>query len=368
MNLPAAASATYNAGNQLTGWNGASIPSDQANNLSTDPTLPIPGSITWDERNHLASVNAQGTQNFLYDALGRRESESGSIPTATFLLDGVTPVRTTIGSANADLLAMPGTGEVFTRTDSSGIMVPLHDAMGSTIGLVNSTGTIATRYTYQPFGRSTASGAANANPFQFAGMESDSSGLYHTWARYYSPGVQRFLSEDPLGFGGGDTNIFACVHNNPVNGIDPFGLSAGSGAGGGGGPPTNVPPGGGNKRNGGVTESTSTLGDPGEIYAPPDVPGMEISGATLGGAAGIVSLLSHLEVQRALVHAGVPVPLVEFLAVFGNEAEFVALGITIGFFLGGPIGATVLGLAGAGYGAFETGQQAAALEATSTAP
>jgi RHS repeat-associated protein len=236
VNLPAAvSSATYNSGNQLTAWSGTNIGSDQANNLSNDPTLPTPGSATWNERNQLSSVNAQGAQNFLYDALGRRESEYGSIPTATFLYDTLTPVRTTTASGNADLLAMPGTGEVFTRTDSSGTMVPLHDALGSTIALVNGAGAINTQYTYQPFGQSSTTGTANSNPFRFAGMEYDSTGLYHTLARYYSPGLQRFLSEDPLGIGGGDTNIFAYVSNNPVNMTDPLGLSAGGGGGGGGG-------------------------------------------------------------------------------------------------------------------------------------
>jgi RHS repeat-associated protein len=235
VNIPSAVSgATYNPGNQLATWKGTTIPSDNANNLSNDPTLPTPGSTTWDERNHLASVNAQGAQNFLYDALGRRESESGSIPTSTFLYDGLTPVRTTTGSANADLLSMPGTGEVLARTDSSGTMVPLHDQLGSTIGLVNGAGAITTQYTYGPFGTRSMTGAANANPFQFAGMEYDSTGLYHTFARYYSPGLQRFLSEDPLGIGGGDSNIFAYVHNNPVNMIDPLGLSAGGGGSSGG--------------------------------------------------------------------------------------------------------------------------------------
>jgi RHS repeat-associated protein len=228
--IPSAVStATYNAGNQLTFWNGSNVGSDSANNLSNDPTLPTPGSATWDERNHLASVNAQGAQNYLYDAVGRRESESGSIPTATFLYDGVTPVRMATGSANADLLAMPGTGEIFSRTDSSGTMVPLRDRLGSTIALVNGAGAITTQYTYGPFGTRTMTGTANANPFQFAGMEYDSTGLCHTFARYYSPGLQRFLSEDPLGINGGDTNIFAYVHNNPVSMTDPLGLSGGSG-------------------------------------------------------------------------------------------------------------------------------------------
>ncbi len=47
-------------------------------------------------------------------------------------------------------------------------------------------------------------------------------GLYLYRARYYSPTLQRFISEDPLGFGGG-TNGYAYVGNNPVSWIDPFG-------------------------------------------------------------------------------------------------------------------------------------------------
>jgi RHS repeat-associated protein len=42
-------------------------------------------------------------------------------------------------------------------------------------------------------------------------------GMYHALARYYSPGLQRFLSEDPKGFGGANTNMFAYALNNPVN-------------------------------------------------------------------------------------------------------------------------------------------------------
>jgi uncharacterized protein RhaS with RHS repeats len=43
-------------------------------------------------------------------------------------------------------------------------------------------------------------------------------------ARYYDPAVKRFISEDPLGFDGGDLNLYAYVGNNPVMGVDPWGL------------------------------------------------------------------------------------------------------------------------------------------------
>jgi RHS repeat-associated protein len=43
-------------------------------------------------------------------------------------------------------------------------------------------------------------------------------------ARYYHPGLQRFISEDPIGLAGGDTNLYAYVLNNPTTLVDPSGL------------------------------------------------------------------------------------------------------------------------------------------------
>lgn len=43
-------------------------------------------------------------------------------------------------------------------------------------------------------------------------------------SRYYNPGTGRFLQEDPIGFGGGDSNFYRYVSNNPLNLFDPFGL------------------------------------------------------------------------------------------------------------------------------------------------
>lgn len=56
--------------------------------------------------------------------------------------------------------------------------------------------------------------------------------------RYDNPVLQRFISPDPIGFRGGDANLYAYTQNSPTNFTDPLGLwggGGGSGDGGGGG-------------------------------------------------------------------------------------------------------------------------------------
>jgi RHS repeat-associated protein len=84
-----------------------------------------------------------------------------------------------------------------------------------------------TSYTYEPFGRTTVSGTSSTNPFRFTGREEDSTGalsLYHYRARYYSPTLQRFLTEDPIGHAGGDANLYGYVGSAPTVWTDPWGL------------------------------------------------------------------------------------------------------------------------------------------------
>lgn len=44
-------------------------------------------------------------------------------------------------------------------------------------------------------------------------------------ARYYDPAVGRFVSEDPIGFAGGDANVVRYVANEPTSANDPSGLA-----------------------------------------------------------------------------------------------------------------------------------------------
>jgi len=49
------------------------------------------------------------------------------------------------------------------------------------------------------------------------------SGLHYNWHRYYDPATGRYLTPDPIGFSGGDLNLYSYVFQNPVNLTDPSG-------------------------------------------------------------------------------------------------------------------------------------------------
>jgi RHS repeat-associated protein len=63
-----------------------------------------------------------------------------------------------------------------------------------------------------------------SNPFGFTARERDAeSGLMFYRARYYDPKLGRFISQDPIGFDGGDLNLYRYVFNDPANLTDPSG-------------------------------------------------------------------------------------------------------------------------------------------------
>jgi RHS repeat-associated protein len=99
----------------------------------------------------------------------------------------------------------------------------LADALGSVTALADENGAVKTTYSYDPFGQVAAGGEASDNPFQYTGRENDGTGLYYYRARYYSPELQRFISEDPIGLAGG-VNYYAYAGNSPLSHVDPVGL------------------------------------------------------------------------------------------------------------------------------------------------
>jgi RHS repeat-associated protein len=102
---------------------------------------------------------------------------------------------------------------------------------GSTIANTDMNQNLVNSYAYDPFGQILAQQETIQQPFKYVGrygVMAEPNGLYYMRARYYDPNVGRFVSEDPLGFGGGDVNLYAYVRNQPINRADPYGLLVGA--------------------------------------------------------------------------------------------------------------------------------------------
>ncbi|MFZ0563339.1 MAG: RHS repeat-associated core domain-containing protein [Terriglobales bacterium] len=202
---------------------------DANGNTLSDPSGK---SYTWDYENRLvqAVVPGTGTVSFKYDPFGRRIQKSGPLGTTNYLYDGMDT------DANA-IEELDGGGNVLSRfAQGPGIDRPLaefaagaatyyeQDGLGSVTSLSSGTGTIGNTYTYDSYGRLTASTGTLTNPFQFTGRDFDPETQLNFYrARYYDNSTGRFISEDPSQFDAGD-DFYVYVKNNPLIWIDPLGL------------------------------------------------------------------------------------------------------------------------------------------------
>ncbi|MFZ6027009.1 MAG: RHS repeat-associated core domain-containing protein [Chloroflexota bacterium] len=106
----------------------------------------------------------------------------------------------------------------------------LHAVAGSVRQLADATGEITLARSYTPYGEVLSSAGWGETSYSFTGEMADSySGLLYLRARYYAPGMGRFLSRDTWR---GDEmqpdsyNAWLYVYANPVNLVDPTGMMA----------------------------------------------------------------------------------------------------------------------------------------------
>ena len=207
-------SASYDVANRLTSWGTTPLAYDNNGNLTTF------GSSTygWNVRDQLVSTS-DGGGGFNYDAFGRRTARAVSGLTTPYLHDGLNPATVSGGL----MLDGPGLDEIYARISGSATASYLTDALGSTLGLTDGSGSSTASYQYAPYGTVSKTGTDDT-PFQFTGRENDgATNLYYYRARYYNPALGRFISSDPLGLGGG-LNTYAYARGNPVGFSDPMGL------------------------------------------------------------------------------------------------------------------------------------------------
>jgi len=117
----------------------------------------------------------------------------------------------------------PSIDQPLAAKESTGQQTYISDLLGSIIRLTDSSGTPIALNTYDSFGQQ-LSGAQDR--YSYTAREFDAeSGLYYYRARYYQPGIGRFISEDAFGRISG-IHFYLYVSNNPIASIDPLGLVA----------------------------------------------------------------------------------------------------------------------------------------------
>lgn len=163
-----------------------------------------------------------------YDPFGRRIQKSGPNGTANYLYDGARLMEEVDSSGNvlARYTHSPEVDEPLSMLRGTATSYYQNDGIGSITSLSNQAVALASTYTFDSFSQLTASTGTITNPFRYTGREFDTeTGIYYYRARYFDPGSGRFISEDPIRFGGdGGPNFYAYVNNDPTDFVDPLGL------------------------------------------------------------------------------------------------------------------------------------------------
>ena len=233
---------------------------DNNGNLTSKTHGSVTSTYTWNSQNQLGgATNSLGlTASFKYDPFGRRieKNINGTVRRYVYLGDQIRFVYDGDNNLLYSFMYGPGidfsirvvdhsTGESYAYLqDGRGSVYQIQQERAGWLdghftypvvrsygyNLFGSTGEVTnTRYEYDEGGNITAAGPSDLDhTFAYTGREWEPQlGLYYYRNRWYDPMLGRFLSEDPIGFAGGDVNLYRYVFNNPVNLIDPWGLDAG---------------------------------------------------------------------------------------------------------------------------------------------
>jgi RHS repeat-associated protein len=224
---------TPNALNQYEDVSGADVSYDDNFNLGA-----IWGfGAAYDAENHLTSASSgEDGGEFIYDGLGRCLKRTINGEFAVIVYDGWKPIlENDAWNGWSWNVYGPGADEILYRHDAIHGDLRYHlDRMGNVAFILDSDGDGIEKYTYDGFGKPTVTTWSGTHPrsyswygnrFMFQGREwLNELGIYDFRNRFYQPAFGRFLQKDPLGFGGGDANLFRYCGGDPINRRDPFGL------------------------------------------------------------------------------------------------------------------------------------------------
>jgi len=219
---------THDIDNRLLTAGSTSFEYDNNGNLIRKTVGSEIAEYSWDYNDMLTQLVSGGnTYIHRYDGLGNRVARIENSVERRY----VSGLAETDSSGNITAYYVYGSGLISKITPSNQAYYYHFDAIGSTIAMSDSSGSIVNKYAYDAFGKVLNQEEAIPNPFKYVGgygVMEEGNGLFYMRARYYDPEAGRFINKDPIGFLGG-LNMYAYVGNNPVNWIDPLGLDFSTG-------------------------------------------------------------------------------------------------------------------------------------------
>jgi RHS repeat-associated protein len=180
----------------------------------------------------LSTLNSPlSTTFYLYDGNRWERGNAGDHIALQFDGDGTLTNRYLYGPAVDQILADEQIDEVLGLTTPGEVLWPLTDNHGTVRDVaqfddVTGATSIANHIAYNAFGQiNSETSQAVDYLFAFTGRERDEeSGMNYHRARYYDSLIGRWISEDPLQFAAGDSQLSRYARNNTTNSIDPSGL------------------------------------------------------------------------------------------------------------------------------------------------
>jgi RHS repeat-associated protein len=217
---------------------------DAEGNLTAQGVSGGSWTYTYDNGNELTGATERNGSGalmvqvaFKYDALGRRIEKDVTVPSGGS--NSTTVQRYSYNGAQlwADLdganhlqsryIRGAAVDQLLARVDFSGAVAwYLTDRLGSVRDATDAAGHITASADFTAFGVPiNVTNAGFLGRFGFAGQETDAeTGLQHDGARYYNAANGRWINQDPIGFMGGDSNLYRYVGNSPTSYTDPSGL------------------------------------------------------------------------------------------------------------------------------------------------
>ena len=228
---------SYDLNNRIATAGTASFSHSNLGEIETKTKDGSTTTFTWDANEaggKLQSISQDGSvTTYEYDGLGNRIAKTEDGVTTRYILDVsgqmANILAETDANGNVTTYYIHGLGLVAKILPDGTASYYHYDRIGNTVALTDDSGNVTDQYAYDPdpYGFGVTKQGETVNPFTFIGrygVMDEGNNIYYMRARYYNAEAGRFLSEDPIGFEGGDLNLYAYVGGNPMVGIDPVGL------------------------------------------------------------------------------------------------------------------------------------------------